>query len=144
MDTKAKCLHLKILTWDVRGICSRCLLEFIDWRNCQSFWHFRPSFATCCPCTLLSGSTLPPHLPCGNKYTVHTYRVCIMCKGGGYGVLGLRQINTCRKVPFQVNILRRRHLALLLWVLSFYGLNVLCVVWRRVTYVKINMEQFTK
>jgi hypothetical protein len=26
--------------------------------------------------------------------------------GGGYGVLGLRQINTCRKVPLQVNFLR--------------------------------------
>jgi hypothetical protein len=24
---------------------------------------------------------------------------------GGYGVLGLRQINTCRKVPLQVNFL---------------------------------------
>ncbi len=26
--------------------------------------------------------------------------------GGGYGVLGLRQINTCRKVPLQVNFFR--------------------------------------
>jgi hypothetical protein len=25
-------------------------------------------------------------------------------RGGGYGVLGLRQINTCRKVPLQVHI----------------------------------------
>jgi hypothetical protein len=38
----------------------------------------------------------PPPLPCVNKYTVYTYTVC---KGGAYGVLGLRQINTCRKVP---------------------------------------------
>jgi hypothetical protein len=29
------------------------------------------------------------------SYTVYTYTVC---KGGGYGVLGLRQIKTCRKV----------------------------------------------
>ncbi len=30
-----------------------------------------------------------------------------MCKGrgGGFGALGLRQINTCRKVPLQVNFL---------------------------------------
>jgi hypothetical protein len=42
---------------------------------------------------------LIPH-PCMNKYIVYMYTVC---KGGGYVVLGLRQINTCRKVPLQVN-----------------------------------------
>jgi hypothetical protein len=31
-----------------------------------------------------------------NKYTVYRYTVC---KGGGYGILGLRQIKTGRKVP---------------------------------------------
>jgi hypothetical protein len=41
----------------------------------------------------------PPPLPCVNKYTVYTY---IVCKGGGYGMLGLIQINTCREVPLQV------------------------------------------
>ncbi len=30
---------------------------------------------------------------------IYTNTVC----GGGYGVLGLRQLNTCSKVPFQVN-----------------------------------------
>jgi hypothetical protein len=45
---------------------------------------------------LLSGSTLPLPFPCVNKYSVYKYKVC----KGGYGVLGLRQINTCRKVPF--------------------------------------------
>jgi hypothetical protein len=36
----------------------------------------------------------PSPLPCVNTYTV--------CKGGGgYGVLSLRQINTCRKVPYR-------------------------------------------
>ncbi len=51
---------------------------------------------------LLSGSTLPPPpLPCVNKYTVYTYTVC--SGEGVYGVLELRQINTCRKVPLQVN-----------------------------------------
>ncbi len=28
----------------------------------------------------------------------------MQCVRGVYGVLGLRQISTCRKVPFQVNI----------------------------------------
>jgi hypothetical protein len=29
----------------------------------------------------------------------------IQCGGGGYEILGLRQINTCRKVPLQVKSL---------------------------------------
>ncbi len=38
---------------------------------------------------------------------------CIKCvRGAGNGVLGLRQRNTCRKVPLQVNFLRWRHFAL--------------------------------
>ncbi len=47
----------------------------------------------------------PPSVPpsCVNKYTVYKYTVC---KGGYYGVLGLRQMNTCRKVALQVNYSR--------------------------------------
>ncbi len=48
-----------------------------------------------------------------------TYTVCVW--GGGYGVLGLRQINTCRKAPLRVNVLDYDILLCLLWVLSFYG-----------------------
>ncbi len=74
--------------WSLKGLCGRCLLEFIDWRYSQSYWYFRPSFVNCCPSNFLSGSTLlpPSPLPCVNKYTVYTYTVC---KGGRYGVLGL-------------------------------------------------------
>ena len=44
---------------------------------------------------------------------------CIQCvRGGGYGVLGLRQINTCRKAPLQVNFLDDDILHCLLWVLA--------------------------
>ncbi len=32
--------------------------------------------------------------------------------GGVYGVLGFRQLNTCRKVPLQVILFRVRHFAL--------------------------------
>ncbi len=64
IDTKAKCRHLK--NWPVKGLCSRCLLEFIDLRcrhSCRSY--FRPSFVNCCFHPLLSGSTLGPSpLPC--------------------------------------------------------------------------------
>jgi hypothetical protein len=72
-------------------------------------WYFRPSFVNCCPSPRLSGSTLPPSpfppssLPCVKKYTVQYTRIkCVWGWGGGYGVLGLRQINTCHKVPLQV------------------------------------------
>jgi hypothetical protein len=47
-------------------------------------------------------------LPCVNKYTVYTYTVC----KGGYGVLGLRQIITCGKVPLKVNFCWWLHFAL--------------------------------
>ena len=62
----------------------------------------------------------PP--PCVNKCTLYTYIVCIQ---GGYGVLGLRQINTCRKVPLQGNYLRRRHFALPSMSLIFLWVNVM-------------------
>jgi hypothetical protein len=82
------------------GTLRQVLPEFIDWRNSQSCWYFRPSFVNWCPSPLLFGLTLPPPLPCVNKYTVYTYTVCT-----GYGVLNLRQINACRRVPLQVIIL---------------------------------------
>jgi hypothetical protein len=57
-----------------------------------------PIFVNSCLSNALSGLTLP--LPCVNKY-----KYC-MCKGGGvWGSAGLRQINTFRKVPLQVNFL---------------------------------------
>ncbi len=36
---------------------------------------------------------------------LYTRRQCVRGDGEGYGVLGLRQINTCRKVPLQVNFI---------------------------------------
>ncbi len=54
-----------------------------------------------------------------NKY-IYMYTVCI--RWGGYGVLGLRQISTWRKVPLQVFFRWRHFLHCLLWVLSFYAL----------------------
>jgi hypothetical protein len=44
----------------------------------------------------------PPTLPCVNNYT-ETRIQCV--KGVEYGVLGLRQINTCREVFLLVNFL---------------------------------------
>ncbi len=68
----------------MKGLCGRCLSEFIEWRYSQSCWYFRPSFVNCCPSPLLSGSTLPSSpLFCVNKYTVYKYTVC---KGRGEGM----------------------------------------------------------
>ncbi len=47
IDTKAKYRHLKY--WTVKGLCGRCLSEFVDWRYSQSCWYFRTSFVNCCP-----------------------------------------------------------------------------------------------
>jgi hypothetical protein len=96
-----------------------CLSEFIDWKYSQSCWHFRPSIVNYCPSNHLSGSPslppLPSPLPCVKKYTIYSIQYTVytytVCKGE-YGVLGLRQINTCREVPLQVNIFRWRHFAL--------------------------------
>jgi hypothetical protein len=113
-----------------------CLLEFIDWRYCQSCWYFRPSFVNYSPPNLLSGSPSP--LPPSLCHITHTDSVWLggdegVWGGGGVklclrpysagpdaeptklvvhpeqkprrGGAGLRQINTCRKVPLQENLL---------------------------------------
>ncbi len=110
IDSKAKCRHLK--NWPVKGLCGRCWSEFIDWRYSPSCWYFRPSFLNFCPSNLRSGSTLPPSPPslCEVYCIVYTRTQCV--RGWEYGVLGLRQLNTCRKVPLQINIFRWRHYAL--------------------------------
>jgi hypothetical protein len=140
----------------VKGLCGRCLLEFLDWRYSQSCWYFRPSFVNYCPSNFLSGSPPPPPSLC--QSTIYTDRVWL---GGDGGVLrcvgdhilqefntlwlttfrteeisyhpkqiprrwdGLRQINTCRRVPvpLQVNFFRWRHFALLSINLIFLRLR---------------------
>ncbi len=46
-----------------------------------------------------------------------------MCKGKKYGVLGRRQINTCRKFLLQVNVFRWRHFELPSMSLIFLGVK---------------------
>jgi hypothetical protein len=77
-----------------------------------------------CELLPLSGSTLPPTpLPCVSKYTVFTYTVqCV--RGGGVGFWAPRHINTCPRVPLQVNFLDDI-LHCFLWVLFFYALITL-------------------
>ncbi len=114
----------------VKGLCGRCLSEFIDWSYSQSCWYFWPLLLNCCPSNLLSGSTLPPPSMCEWVFCIHLY--CTVFKGGGgrYGILGLIQINTCRKVPLQINFLDNDIiLHCLLWVLvstgtSYFSLKI--------------------
>ncbi len=46
----------------------------------------------------------PPPLTCVNS--IQYKRIQYVWGVGGYEVLGLRQINNCRKVPLQVNFFR--------------------------------------
>jgi hypothetical protein len=106
-DTKPKCRHLK--NWPGKELAAGvyCLSEFIDWWYSPLCWYFRPSFVNCCP------PTFSVIKLCVNKYATYTY-----VRGGGYGVLDLRQINTLSKVPLHVNFLDDDILHCLLWVLA--------------------------
>jgi hypothetical protein len=90
IETKAKCRHLKNLL--VKGICGRCLPEFIDWIFCQSCWCFRPSFVSSCPANLFFGSTLPS-FPC--QSIVYTDSVWL---GGGVGCRVVLETIVCRSL----------------------------------------------
>jgi hypothetical protein len=100
------------------------------------------SFVNCCPSNLLSSSTLPP--PPFPMWISGLY-TRIQCVRGGYGIIGLRQINTCRKVPLQVNFFRWRHFAFpsvsLIFLLSQYTVYTranykLNIVWNNILKLK--------
>jgi hypothetical protein len=76
-DTKTKCRHIKKWTC-IKGLCGRCLSEFIDWRYSQSCWYFRPIFVNYCPFNLLSGSPAPtpPPVPLPSVNVQYIQTVC--------------------------------------------------------------------
>jgi hypothetical protein len=89
----------------VKGLSGSCLSKNLEIGDTVSHVAiFDPALWTVAPLTfsLVQLSPTPP-LPCVNRYTVNT---------SGYRVLGLRQINTCGKVPLQVNFFRRPHFAM--------------------------------
>ncbi len=92
IDSKAKCRHLK---------------QFI-------MLIFSTQLCGCCPSPLLSVQLPPPPV-----WISILYRR-IQCVREGYGVLRLRQIHPCRKVPLQVIFLDDDIWHCLLWVLPFY------------------------
>ncbi len=89
-----------------KGLCGRCLSEFIDWRYSQSRWNFRPSFVNCCHSLLLSCSTLPPLLPYVNKNFF--FRIL----GGGVCGSGPQTDKILPQSPFTCQFFRWRHYAL--------------------------------
>jgi hypothetical protein len=66
----------------VKGLCGRCLLEFIDWRHSQSSWYFDPDLWTIEPLTF---SLVRYPLPSLCQSTVYTDSACVTGGGGGEG-----------------------------------------------------------
>ncbi len=99
-DTVAKCRHVK--NWPLKWLCGRCLSEFIDRRYGQLCRYFLSSFVNCCPSNLLIWSNSSPPFP----VWISIMNKSIQCvRGEWYGILGLKHINTCSKVPLKVNFL---------------------------------------
>ncbi len=83
-DNKTKCRHLK--NWPVKGLCGRCLLEFIGSQPC----YFRPSFVNYCPSNLLC-------------VELQIYRQCVT-GGEGWGVYCWVLLETifCRRLKLRI------------------------------------------
>jgi len=99
---------------------------------------FDPALWTVSPLTFSLVQLYPPPL---FPLWINILYTHIQFERGGDEVLGLRQINTCRKVPFQVNSFRWRHFALpSIKALSFYvaGLQMfedLRIIWPFLHYI---------
>ncbi len=98
IDTKAKCSHLPSFT------CAACVYQSLQTGEIVSHVGIFDTAMWTFVHLTFSLVHSPPPPPCDKFYT-YTYTVC---KGGGYGVLGLRQINTCREVPLLVKLFRGR------------------------------------
>jgi hypothetical protein len=101
--------HLKKLT--CKGILWKVFIRVYRLEIQSAKLVFRHSFVNCCLSPLLSGWALPPP-PFPVLINILYTRIQCVCGGGGCGILGLRQINTCSKVHLQVNFVRWRHFAL--------------------------------
>jgi hypothetical protein len=145
--------------WPEKGLCVRCLSEFIDWKCSQSCWNVLPSFLNCCPSNLLSGPT-PSPFPMSmysmwgcwvllEKIFCRSLILCIWLDSEPTKFLdhskqkprrggGLTQINICREVPFQVTFFRWRHFTIdfyesyLSTVHPFFYMPM-CIVWNEST-----------
>ncbi len=110
--------------FSVKGLCGRCSLEIIDWRDSQSCLCFRPSFVNYCPSNVLSDSPPPPPPPFCNWLDSEPTKLPDHPKQKSRRGGGLKQINTCRKGPLQVDCFRWRHFALLSISLIFLRIKI--------------------
>jgi hypothetical protein len=115
IDTKAKCRLKKLIC---KGTLQQVFIRVYRLEIHQLCCYSRLSFVNSCPLPFSLVQLPPP--PCVNKYSVYRYTVCRE-EGMGNGVLDLRQIKTCSKVPLQVNFLDciafyESYLSTLLWL----------------------------
>ncbi len=105
-DINAKFRHLK-------GLCGRCLSEFIDWRYRQTCWYFGPSFVnySIAPLTFFLVKLPPSPLP---RFKVSICRQSVAGRGlGGGGVLSpvgdyiLQEFNTLYPTSFRTHKIAR-------------------------------------
>ncbi len=110
IDTKAKCRHLKNLTG--KGTLRQVSIRVYRLEMQSVLLVFSIQLCELLPLysNLHSGSPLSPFLVW--FWTLYVYYTRIQRVRGGYGVLYLRQINTCRNVSSQVNFFRWWHFAL--------------------------------
>ncbi len=105
IDTKAKCRHPKILNYigTLRQVCIK--VYSLDIKSVMLVFSTQLcKLLPLSPSLWFNSSPPPPPFP--------VWISIQWVRGEGYGVLGLRQINTCRKVRLQVNFIRWRHFAL--------------------------------
>ncbi len=98
VDTKPKCRHLKKLT--CKGTLRQVFISLWTGDTVSHVDIFLPSFVNCYSLDQLS----PPLPPSLCESILYTRIQCV--RGVGYGVLGLRQIKTCRKVSLHANFFR--------------------------------------
>ncbi len=73
----------------------------------------------CCPVPFSPSQLSPPPPSPVWIRILYTRIQCVRGGGGGYGVLGPREIKICPKVPLQVNFFKWRHFAVSLVFLHF-------------------------
>jgi hypothetical protein len=120
IDITANWCHLKKLT--CKGTLRQLFFRVYILEIQSVMWVFRPSFVNCYPSNILAAVPPPPIDPFPVWKKSQYTRIHTVCKGE-YGVLGIRQINTGRKVSLHVKFFRWQHFALPFLSLNFLRLK---------------------
>ncbi len=97
LDTKTKCRHLKKLT--CKGLCGRCLSEFMVWRYNQLCWLFSTELRELLPLSpslWFNSPPFPPPFPVLLKW----HFVCVTGGKGGFSLW--RNDTACSHTGFTV------------------------------------------